>query len=184
MKPPCSSWPNNAGSTPRRTLRQRRPWFQRTPPQAPDRRIEDRVGQVRPGEQQQPPGRNGFVVDRRADPAGEGQVQQHRGGEHPFAAVAVERGATGRVVQQQQKEVFGDLRHERWLRVVRLRADQRHLRRCCRWAACTCGYRRPWRRSARRPAESSASTPRACRRSTPSWRVAIRNVSVSVSSPS
>ena len=131
-------------------------------------------------ERHQPARLDGVTGDGRPDAARVRQVEQDGGRQHAFAPLALQRGLGGGVVEQQQKEVFGDLRHERTVDqsgavgasgVVRLRADQRRPRWCCRWARCSCACRRPWRRSARRRAASWASRPRACRRVTPSWRV-------------
>ena len=112
---------------------------------------------------------------RRGRRAGSGT---HRRGRAARAAPAPARG--GRVQARAAptrcraagEEVLGDLRHrtDRNGRrvaasgVVRLRADERDLHRCCRWAPCTSPCRRPCCRAARRRAASWASRPRARRR--------------------
>ena len=70
--------------------------------QQPQRRIKDRVAKIGSCQQQQASRGGRLTVNRGADPARQGQVQQHRGAEHLLAAVAVECGAIGRVVEQQE----------------------------------------------------------------------------------
>ncbi len=63
------------------------------------------------GERDQPTGLDRFAGHGRTDPARVCQIQQHRGAEDFLPAGTVEPGLRGRVVQQQQEQVFGDLRH-------------------------------------------------------------------------
>jgi hypothetical protein len=60
-----------------------------------------------------------------------GEIEQHRAGEHPLAATAVKTGLRGRIVQQQQKEVLGDLRHRRTVNRTLTRSRLRDPRRSC-----------------------------------------------------
>ena len=110
-----------------------------------ERRRDD--GIHRPGNREcdQPASLDRLTGHRRADSARVRKIQQHRAGQHPLAAGTVETGLSGRVVQQQQKQVLGDLRHRRTvnrtaagpriqiprrgrdLGVVGLGADQRDL---------------------------------------------------------
>ena len=78
-----------------------------------ERRRDDGIHRAGNGERHQPAGLDRLTRHRRPNSARVRQVQQHRAGEHAFAAGTVKTGLSGRVVQQQQKQVLGDLRHTR-----------------------------------------------------------------------
>ena len=76
-----------------------------------ERRLGNGIHRAGDGKRHQPARLDRLTGHRRPDPAGVRQVQQHRAGQHAFAAGTVQAGLSGRVVQQQQKQVLGDLRH-------------------------------------------------------------------------
>ena len=78
-----------------------------------ERRRDD--GIHRPGnrERHQPARLDRLTGHRGPNAARVRKIQQHRAGEHPLATGTIETGLSGRVVQQQQEQVLGDLRHRR-----------------------------------------------------------------------